>query len=139
MGLELMAWDLLKRRYLPFSKEKPNLPRRDSFRPEIEGGLYWQRTVDGSNLDIIYVEGDGMIVYKVFYKDCYRKKIVLLGTLTERRKDLRGMSQLESGLKWAKFAFGNRVEDIKRIIVVPKEVEQAGDNGIRFIANALNK
>lgn len=73
-----------------------------------------------------------MTVYKVFYKDCYRKKIVLLGTLTERRKDLRGMTQLESGLKWAKFAFGDQVKDIKRIIVVPKEVEQAGDNEIRF-------
>ena len=73
-----------------------------------------------------------MTVYKVFYKDCYRKKIVLLGTLIERRKDLRGMSQLESGLKWAKFAFGDQIKDIKRIIVVPKEVKQAGDNEIRF-------
>jgi hypothetical protein len=76
-----------------------------------------------------------MIVYKVFYKDCYRKKIVLLGTLIERRKGLRGMSQLESGLKWAKFAFGDKVNDIKRIIIVPKEVKQASDNGIRFIGN----
>ena len=76
-----------------------------------------------------------MTVYKVFYKDCYRKKIVLLGTLTERRKSLRGMSQLESGLKWAKFAFGNKVNDIKRILVVPKEVKQADDNGIRFSGN----
>ena len=76
-----------------------------------------------------------MIVYKVFYKDCYRKKIVLLGTLIERRKGLRGMTQFESGLKWAKFAFGDKVNDIKRIIVVPKEVEQASDNGIRFSGN----
>jgi hypothetical protein len=76
-----------------------------------------------------------MIVYKVFYKDCYRKKIVLLGTLIERRKGLRGMSQLESGSKWAKFAFGEKVKDIKRIIVVPKEVKQADDNGIIFSGN----
>jgi hypothetical protein len=76
-----------------------------------------------------------MIVYRVFYKDCYRKKIVLLGTLIERRKALRGMSELESGLKWAKFAFGDQVKDIKRIIVVPKEVEQAGKNGIIFTGN----
>ncbi len=62
-----------------------------------------------------------MIAYKVLYKDCYRKKTVILGTLIERRKALRGMSQLESGLKWAKFAFGNQVKDIKRIIVVPKK------------------
>jgi len=72
-----------------------------------------------------------MIVYRVFYKDCYRKKNVLLGTLTERRKDLRGMSQLESGLKWAKFAFGNQVKDIKRIVVVPKEVKEASDSETR--------
>jgi hypothetical protein len=76
-----------------------------------------------------------MIVYRVFYKDCYRKKIVLLGTLIERRKALRGMSELESGLKWAKFAFGDQVKDIKRIIVVPKEVEQAGANGIILTGN----
>ncbi len=76
-----------------------------------------------------------MIVYKVLYKDCYRKKTVILGTLIERRKVLRGMSQLESGLKWAKFAFGNQVKDIKRIIIVPKEVKQASDNGTRFSGN----
>ena len=76
-----------------------------------------------------------MILYRVFYKDCYRKKIVLLGTLIERRKALRGMSELESGLKWAKFAFGDQVKDIKRIIVVPKAVEQAGGNGIILTGN----
>ena len=73
-----------------------------------------------------------MIVYRVFYKDYYRRKSVLLGTLIERRKGLRGKSQLESGLKWAKFAFGDKVKNIDRIIVVPKEVKQANDNGIRF-------
>jgi hypothetical protein len=78
-----------------------------------------------------------MIVYKVYYKDCYRKKNVLLGVLIERRKDLRGRNPLESGLKWAKFAFGDKVKDIKRIIVVPKEVKQADDNGI--ILSDLNR
>ena len=72
-----------------------------------------------------------MTVYKVFYKDYYRRKSVLLGTLIERRKGLRGMSQLESGSKWAKCIFGDKVKDIKRIIVVPKEVKQGTDNGIR--------
>jgi len=76
-----------------------------------------------------------MILYKVFYKDCYRKKIVLLGTLIERRKDLRGMSLQESGSKWAKFVFGDKVNDIKRIIVVPKEMNEAGNNGIIFSGN----
>jgi len=73
-----------------------------------------------------------MTVYKVFYKDSYRKKVVLLGTLIERRKGLRGMSPLESGLKWAKCIFGDKVNDIRRIIVVPKEVKQASGNGTRF-------
>ena len=76
-----------------------------------------------------------MIVYKVLYKDCYRKKIVLLGTLVEKRKGLRGLSHLESGLKWAKSVFGNQVQDIKRIIVVPKEVNQAGANKIVSSSN----
>jgi len=61
-----------------------------------------------------------MTVYKVFYKDYYRRKSVLLGTLIERRKGLRGMSQLESGSKWAKFAFGGEVKNISHIFVVPK-------------------
>jgi len=73
-----------------------------------------------------------MIVYKVFYKDYYRKKSVLLGTLIERRKGLRGKNQLESGLKWAKFAFGDKVKNIDRIFVVPKEVKPSNDNGIRL-------
>ena len=76
-----------------------------------------------------------MIVYKVFYKDCYRKKIVLLGTLIERRKDLRGMSHQEAGSKWAKFVFGDKVNDTKRIIVVPKEINEADNNGIIFSNN----
>jgi len=76
-----------------------------------------------------------MIVYKVFYKDCYRKKIVLLGTLIERRKDLRGMSHQEAGSKWAKFVFGDKVNDTKRIIVVPKEINEADNNGTIFSNN----
>jgi hypothetical protein len=31
-----------------FSKQKPNLPSKDSFQPEIEGGLCWQRAAEGS-------------------------------------------------------------------------------------------
>jgi hypothetical protein len=73
-----------------------------------------------------------MTVYKVFYKDYYRRKSVLLGTLIERRNGLRGMSQLESGSKWAKCIFGDKVKDIKRIIVVPKEVQQASDTARVF-------
>jgi len=37
-----------ERENLSFSKEKPNLPSKDSFQPEIEGGLCWQRAAEGS-------------------------------------------------------------------------------------------
>ena len=63
-----------------------------------------------------------MIVYKVFYKDYEHQKGVLLGKLTERRSDLRGLSVLESGLRWAIATFGNQVIDKKRLFVVPEEV-----------------
>ena len=74
-----------------------------------------------------------MTVYKVFYKDCYRKKFILLGTLTERRKGLRGMSPVEAGLKWAKLTFAGKVQDMKRIIVVPKDAKETSDNGTELI------
>ena len=43
-----------------------------------------------------------MVVYKVFYKNYELRKGELMGALIERRKDLRGMKQFESGLRWAK-------------------------------------
>ena len=65
-----------------------------------------------------------MIVYKVFYKDYDNRKGVLLGKLTERRSDLRGLSAIQSGLKWAVAAFGDQVRDKGRLFVVPEEVQQ---------------
>ena len=63
-----------------------------------------------------------MITYKVFYKNYKLKKGELMGVLVERRKDLRGKSQLESGLKWAKSMFGQEVGDKQAIFVIPHEV-----------------
>ena len=63
-----------------------------------------------------------MLVYKVFYKDYDRQRAVLLGKLTERRNDLRGLSALESGLRWAMVTFGEKVRDKNKIFVVPEEV-----------------
>jgi len=63
-----------------------------------------------------------MIVYKVFYKDYEQKKGVLLGKLTERRSDLRGLTAVESGLRWAMATFGEQVRDKKRLFVVPEEM-----------------
>ena len=69
-----------------------------------------------------------MIVYKVFYKNYELKRGELMGTLTERRKDLRGRSRLESGLKWAKLAFGHMVKDKHAIFVVPDELNLKHDS-----------
>lgn len=65
-----------------------------------------------------------MIVYKVFYKNYELKRGELMGVLVERRKDLRGKNRLESGLRWAKFTFGNLVKDSNALFVVPNEINQ---------------
>ncbi len=46
-------------------------------------------------------------MYKVFYKNYDFKKGEPIGMLIERRKDLRGMKQVKSGLRWAKLTFGS--------------------------------
>lgn len=51
-----------------------------------------------------------------------------MGTLVERRKDLRGKSQLESGLSWAKSLFGQTVENKHMIFVVPDELKVKEDS-----------
>jgi hypothetical protein len=64
-----------------------------------------------------------MIVYKVFSKNYELKKGDFMGMLIERRKNLRGMTQVESGLKWARLIFGNKVKDKQSIFVVPSELD----------------
>ena len=64
-----------------------------------------------------------MMVYVVFCKDYEHKKGELMGVLVERRKDMRGKTQLESGLRWARLAFGHLVKDKKDIFVFPKEIK----------------
>jgi len=68
-----------------------------------------------------------MVVYKVFYKNYELKKGELVGMLIERRKDLRGKTRLESGLRWARLTFGRKVRDEKAIFVVPDELKPGGD------------
>ncbi len=68
-----------------------------------------------------------MIVYKVFYKNYDLKKGELMGMLIERRKDLRGMTQIESGLRWANLTFSHMVKDGKAIFVVPNELNLGSD------------
>jgi len=77
-----------------------------------------------------------MVVYKVFYKNYELKKGELMGALVERRKDLRGMKQFESGLKWAKLTFGHVVQDKKAIFVVPSELK-IEDNPKRYMEKGI--
>ena len=64
-----------------------------------------------------------MVVYKVFYKNFKLKKGEFVGMLIERRKDMRGKTQLESAMRWAKLVFGHMTKDGKMIFVVPKELK----------------
>jgi len=71
-----------------------------------------------------------MLVYVVFCKDFEHRKGELMGMLVERRNDMRGQTQWESGLKWARLAFGHLVKDKKDIFVFPKEMEINDDKGL---------
>jgi len=64
-----------------------------------------------------------MVVYKVFYKNFELKKGEFIGMLIERRKDLRGKTQIESAMRWARLAFGRMVKNDKTIFVVPNELK----------------
>jgi hypothetical protein len=64
-----------------------------------------------------------MVVYKVLYKNYELKKGEFMGMWIERRKDLMGLTQVESGLRWAKFTFGRLVKDERTIFVLPNELK----------------
>jgi hypothetical protein len=68
-----------------------------------------------------------MIAYKVLYKNYDLRKGEFIGALVERRKDLRGKTKVETGLRWAKLTFGNLVEDKHKIFVVPHELRFGGE------------
>ena len=51
-----------------------------------------------------------------------------MGTLVERRRDVRGKSKLESGLSWAKAMFGQTVKNKHLIFVVPDESKAKKDS-----------
>jgi uncharacterized protein YqgQ len=80
-----------------------------------------------------------MVVYVVFCKDFEHRKGELMGMLVERRNDMRGKTQWESGLKWARLAFGHLVKDKKDIFVFPKEMEINDDKGLLVEKGIFNK
>ncbi len=63
-----------------------------------------------------------MITYKVFYKNYDEKRGEFIGTLPEKRKDLRGKTTIEAGTKWARLTYGNLVKDKQALFIVPEEV-----------------
>lgn len=64
-----------------------------------------------------------MIIYKVFSKNYEMRRGELMGMLIERRKDLRGMTQIQAGMKWANLTFGHMVKDKKSMFIVPSELK----------------
>jgi len=64
-----------------------------------------------------------MITYKVFFKNGDLSKEDLIGVLIERRNDLRGKTQVKSGMEWAQLFFGDLVEDRHAIFIVPDELK----------------
>jgi hypothetical protein len=71
-----------------------------------------------------------LIVYKVFYKDYRKKACRFVGELRERRKDLRGMTLTQAGLKWARLLFGESVRDRQALLIVTRSVasDEMADN-----------
>ena len=69
-----------------------------------------------------------MKVYAAFSKDYEHRRGKLMGMLVERRKDMRGQTQWESGAKWARKAFGHLVKDKKDLFIFPKEMEMNNDD-----------
>ena len=68
-----------------------------------------------------------MVVYKVFYKNYELKRGEFVGLLVERRENLRGKSQLESGLRWARLTFGRKLGDETELFIVPDELNPGSD------------
>lgn len=80
-----------------------------------------------------------MVVYKVFHKNYELKRAEPIGMLIERRKDLRGLNKVESGLRWAKLTFGHLVKDKQTIFVVPDELDLGTDSRIQMDKNVFTK
>jgi len=77
-----------------------------------------------------WIEASGrMIIYKVFSKNYELKKGELMGMLIERRKDLRGITQVQSGMRWANVTFGRMMKDKKSMFIVPSELKLRSDTG----------
>ncbi|OGP69263.1 MAG: hypothetical protein A2169_13640 [Deltaproteobacteria bacterium RBG_13_47_9] len=77
-----------------------------------------------------------MTIYEVFYKNYGRERAEIMGVLIERRKDTRGMTQVASGLRWARMAFAHLVKDKQSIFAVPRELD-LGTDATAFAEKAI--
>ncbi len=68
-----------------------------------------------------------MVAYKVFCKNYELKKGEFMGMLIEGRKDMKGKTQIESGLRWARLTFGRTVKDQGAIFIVPNDLKMGSD------------
>jgi hypothetical protein len=68
-----------------------------------------------------------MVIYKVYCKDYQRRRCQFIGCLPERRMSLRGMTPLETALRWARATFFHLPKDTRLILVVPKEMGHEKD------------
>jgi hypothetical protein len=80
-----------------------------------------------------------MVVYKVYSKNYEFKRAEPMGMLVERRRDLRGMDQVESGLRWARSAFGHLVKNRQTIFVVPDEWNLGAGDRVRMEKEIFTK
>ena len=71
-----------------------------------------------------------MMIYKVFYRNYEFKRCELMGTLPERRENLRGKTEVQSGLRWARLRFGPIVKDENSIFVVPNKLDLGIDTQV---------
>ena len=71
--------------------------------------------------------GSAMVAYKVFEKNYKLKKGEFMGVLIERRSRPRGLTQVESGVRWAKLTFGRMAKDKNAVFIVPYEWNPSGD------------
>ena len=65
-----------------------------------------------------------MFVYEVYYRDYKQNSTNLIGALTERRNDPKGLKDMiPSALRWARKEFGGLVADPNAIFIVGKDVD----------------
>jgi len=69
------------------------------------------------------------MIYKVYSKNYLDGSVSLIGMLPEKRKTLRGLTLIASGLKWAKSIFGGLVKDTCALFIIPSDENKGERHG----------